>query len=264
MVRSLITLMSDFGLRDPYVAEMKAVILSLCSDAVIVDVSHEVEKFNVRMGAYVLASVSPFFPKGAIHVAVVDPGVGTRRRALCIEANGCVFLGPDNGLLVLAAKARGIDRVYEVTNRRLMLSTVSKTFQGRDVFCPVAAHLACGASPSDVGPETKRVLIPGFARVIRERYKVVGEVVYIDGFGNVVTNIAEVDVESVDRARKAKLRVGRSGLLVDFCGAYADVKRGEPVVLIGSHGFLEVSINQGSAERELRVKVGDKVTVYRS
>jgi S-adenosylmethionine hydrolase len=264
MVRSLITLTSDFGLRDPYVAEMKAVIMSLCSDVAIVDISHEIDKFNVRMGAYVLASASPFFPKGTIHVAVVDPGVGTRRRALCVESKGCVFLGPDNGLLVLAAKARGIGRVYEVTNRRLMMPIVSNTFQGRDVFCPVAAHLASGASLSDVGPETKRVAIPEFAKVVTGRYRIVGEVVYIDDFGNVITNIAEFEVESVDRAKEVKLRVGRSGLLVDFCGAYGDVEAGKPVVLIGSHGFLEVSINQGSAERELRARIGDRVTVYRS
>lgn len=264
MARSLITLTSDFGLRDPYVAEMKAVIMSLCSDATIVDISHQVDKFNVRMGAYILASVSPFFPKDTIHVGVVDPGVGTKRRALCIEAKGCVFLGPDNGLLILAAKARGIDRVYEVTNRRLMLSTVSNTFQGRDVFCPVAAHLANGTLPSDVGPETRRLVIPEFAKVVRERYKIVGEVVYIDDFGNVITNMAEFEVESIGRAREVKLRVGRSGLLVDFCEAYADVKPGRPVVLIGSHGFLEISMNQSSAERELHAKIGDKVTVYRS
>lgn len=264
MARSLITLTTDFGLRDPYVAEMKAVIMSLCSNATIVDISHQVDKFNVRMGAYILASASPFFPKDTVHVAVIDPGVGTKRRALCIETKSNLFLGPDNGLLILAAKARGIDHVYEITNRRLMLPTVSNTFQGRDLFSPVAAHLANGTSPSDVGPETKRLVIPDFAKVIRERYKVVGEVVYIDDFGNVITNIGEVEVESMNRTKEMKLRIGRSGLKVDFCGAYAEGKPKKPVVLVGSHGFLEISINQGSAEKELQAKIGDRVTVYRS
>ena len=134
MTRPIVTLMTDFGLKDPYVAEMKGVILDICPSAEIVDVSHEIEKFNTRMGAYVLASASPYFPKGTINVAVVDPRVGTERRGLCIETARGYFIGPDNGVLVLAARAQGIKHVRVIKNAKFLLPNVSHTFHGRDVF----------------------------------------------------------------------------------------------------------------------------------
>jgi len=264
MTRPIITLTTDFGLKDPYVAEMKAVLLNICPDVTIVDVSHQVEKFNFRMGAYILASASPYFPKGTIHIAIIDPAVGTKRRALCIEAKNAFFIGPDNGVLILAAKAQGISHVYEITNRKFMLPNVSNTFQGRDVFSPAAANLANGICPSDLGPEVRNLIIPEFAKVVKGRYRIVGEVVHVDDFGNVMTNIGGSDVESVNREKAVKLRVGKSGLMADFCKTYAEVEPKKPMVLIGSHGFFEISVNQGNAARTLKVKIGDKVTVYPS
>src|SRR3989337_251787 len=128
----IVSLTTDFGLRDPYVAEWKAAILGISANTVIVDVTHEVEKFNIRMGAYVLASAAPYFPKGTIHVAVVDPSVGTQRRPLLIQTGQGFFVGPDNGVLVLAAERQGIKSIHEITNQRLMLPHVSSTFHGRD------------------------------------------------------------------------------------------------------------------------------------
>jgi hypothetical protein len=264
MTSPVITLTTDFGLKDPYVAEMKAVILSICPDANIVDISHQVEKFNIRMGAHVLASASPYFPRGTVHVAVVDPGVGTKRRPLCIETKNSLLVGPDNGILILAAKAQTINHVYEITNRQLMLPLVSSTFQGRDLFAPVAAHLANRTAPSEVGPETRKLVIPEFAKVARERYKIVGEVIHIDDFGNVITNISEPDLERVDREKEVKLRVGESGLNMSFRRTYGEAESKNPFVLVGSHGFLELSINQGNAARKLKVKIGDKFTIYHS
>src|SRR4030067_2462156 len=138
MATKIITLTTDFGLKDPYVAEMKAVILSTCPNVVIVDVTPEIEKFNIRMGAYVLASVAPYFPKGTIHVVVVDPGVGTQRRSLIIQTRKGFFVGPDNGILFLAAEKQGIIRIHEMTNRKLMSPHISNTFHGRDIFAPAA------------------------------------------------------------------------------------------------------------------------------
>src|SRR5512139_642490 len=137
--RKIVTLTTDFGLRDPYVAEMKAVVLGICPTATIVDVTHEIEKFNVRAGAYILASVAPYFPKGTIHVAVVDPEVGTRRQPLLVQTKHAFFIGPDNGLLLLASEKEGIVETRIITNRGLMLPKVSNTFHGRDVFAPAAA-----------------------------------------------------------------------------------------------------------------------------
>jgi S-adenosylmethionine hydrolase len=264
MTRPIITLTTDFGLKDPYVAEMKAVILSICRDAAIVDVSHQGEKFNIRMGAYILASAAPYFPAGTIHVAIVDPAVGTKRRALCIETKNGFFIGPDNGVLILAAKAQGISHVYEIKNRKFMLPNVSNTFQGRDVFSPAAANLANGIHTSDLGPEVRNLIIPAFAKVAKGRYRVEGEVVHVDDFGNVMTNIGASDLESINREKTVKLRVGKSGLMADFCKTYAEVEPKKPMVLIGSHGFFEISVNQGNAAKMLKVRVGDKVTVYPS
>ena len=159
----MITLTSDFGLKDPYVAEMKGVILTINPKATLIDITHEVEKFNVRMAAFMLASAAPYFPKGTVHLAVVDPGVGTQRRAIIVQTKKGFFVGPDNGVLILAAQNQGIEHVYELANPKFMLPKVSSTFHGRDIFAPAAAHLDIGVQPSDFGPEIKDPVKPEFA-----------------------------------------------------------------------------------------------------
>ena len=264
MARPLITLTTDFGLKDPYVAEMKAVILRICPEASVVDVSHQIDKFNVRMGAFILAAASAYFPRGTVHVAVVDPGVGTERRAVCIKTKDACFVGPDNGLLVLAAKNQGITHAYEIKNRKLTLPIISSTFHGRDVFSPVAAHLARGVLPSALGPEVDRLTIPEFSKVARRKDVLVGEVIHVDDFGNVVTNIREVDVGRVRVGKPLKLKFQDAWVTMRFCRAYGEVEEGNPLALFGSHGFLEISTNQGSAAKMFSVNSGDKVTVSRS
>lgn len=154
MPARIVTLTSDFGLKDPYAAEMKAAILSICPSAVTVDVTHLVDKFNVRAGAFMLASAAPYFPAGTIHVAVVDPGVGTQRRPIMIETEHSFFVGPDNGLLILAAEAQGIKRMWHIESRRFMLPHVSSTFHGRDIFAPAAAYLANGDAQRSLVPKS--------------------------------------------------------------------------------------------------------------
>lgn len=255
----MITLTTDFGLKDPYVAEMKAVILGICPNTVIVDITHKIEKFNIRMGAYVLASAVPYFPEGSIHVAVVDPGVGTRRRPIVIQTKQSFFVGPDNGLLVLAAKKQSIIHIHELTNPRFMLPKVSRTFHGRDIFAPAAAHLLNGVKPAEFGPEIREALKPELAKVTRRNGVLVGEVLHVDGFGNIITNINEKEVAqshvkgavSVELpSYKLKLRLGK---------AYGEAEPQEPLALIGSHGFLEISINQGNAAEKFETKPGDKI-----
>jgi len=259
MTRPIVTLMTDFGLKDPYVAEMKGVILGICPNAEIVDVSHEIEKFNIRMGAYVLASASPYFPVGTINVAVVDPRVGTERRGLCIKTARGYFIGPDNGVLVLAARTQGIKHVRAIKNAKFLLPNVSHTFHGRDVFAPIAAHLANGVNPSDIGPETRKMVIPEFAKVVKDKKRVRGEILRLDDFGNAVTNITEKDFEGLGVYRGSTLKVDGVQRRLRFCETYGEVEVGEPLALIGSHGYLEISVNQGDASENFRFKVGDKI-----
>lgn len=264
MAHAIITLTSDFGLRDPYVAEMKAVILSISSNATIVDVAHEIEKFNIRMGAYVLASAAPYFPKGAIHIAVVDPSVGTKRRPLLIQTRQAFYVGPDNGVLVLAAQKQGIEHIYEITNRNFMLPKVSTTFHGRDIFAPVAAHLANGISPKEFGPEIQKIVTPKFANVTKRKEGLVGEVIHVDDFGNIVTNFGEKELSSVSAKGYVNIKLGNTQLKLKICKAYAEAEPQELLAIIGSHDFLEISLNQGNAAKNLRVKSGDKIILCRS
>ncbi len=185
----MITLTSDFGLKDPYVAEMKGVILTINQKATIIDITHDIEKFNVRMAAFTLASAASYFPEGTVHLAVVDPEVGTKRRAIIIQTKKAYFVGPDNGILMLAAKSQGIKYIYQLTNPKFMLPSLSNTFHGRDVFAPAAAHLDSGVQTCEFGPEILDPLEPAFAQITRKDSSVIGEVVHVDGFGNIITNI---------------------------------------------------------------------------
>jgi S-adenosylmethionine hydrolase len=257
----MITLTTDFGLKDPYVAEMKAVILGICPNAVIVDITHEVEKFNMRMGAYVLASATPYFPAGSIHVAVVDPGVGTQRRPIVIQTKQSFFVGPDNGLLVLAAEKQGIIRIHELANPRFMLPKVSHTFHGRDIFAPAAAYLMNGVKPEEFGSEIRKAVQPEFTKVTQRKGVLVGEVLHVDGFGNIITNINEKEVAQSRVKGAVSVELSSYKLKLKFCEAYGETKPREPLALIGSHGFLEIALNQGNAAKRFKTKAGDRVTV---
>ncbi len=253
MPSRIVTLTTDFGLKDPYAAEMKAVILSICPNALIVDVTHEIEKFNIRMGAFTLASAAPFFLDGSIHVAVVDPGVGTRRRPILIQTKQSFFVGPDNGLLILAAEKQGIMHIRELTNLRFRLHKVSATFHGRDIFAPVAAHLMNGVKPEEFGPQIREVVHPEFAKITKKNGILVGEVLHVDGFGNIITNINEKEV--TQRCLKDLISMDLAGykLQLKLCKAYGEAEPREPLALIGSHGFLEIAINQGNAAQTAKV-----------
>jgi S-adenosylmethionine hydrolase len=264
VLNPIITLTTDFGLGDPYVAEMKAVILGICPAAVIVDVTHQIEKFNIRMGAYTLAVATPYFSHGTIHVAVVDPGVGTKRRAVLVQTENYYYIGPDNGLLALAAKNQCVTRIYEIENPKFMLSRISNTFHGRDVFAPAAAHLANGISPSEFGQEIREIVTPKFARLTKRKNLLIGEVIHIDDFGNTVTNLREKDLEHIDAKAVVNLKLRNVRLKLKLCKAYDEVEAQKPLAIIGSHNFLEISINQGNAAGKFKIRIGDKITLYYS
>jgi len=265
MQQAIVTLLSDFGLKDPYVAEMKAVILSKCSEAKIVDISHEIDKFNIRMGAFILGSATPYFPKGAVHVAVVDPGVGTKRRPIIVGTKHSHFVGPDNGLLMLAALKEGLRHVYTVENRKYMLSKVSRTFHGRDIFAIVAAYLARGVEVSEFGQKIKDYVVPDFAKPRLKEDVVFGEVLHVDGFGNVITNISSEIIKklAVRENEFVKIEMGGKAAALKLCSAYGDVSLSSALAIVGGHDFLEVSVNQGSAAKRFKVKSGDSIRVRR-
>lgn len=254
----MITLTSDFGLKDPYVAEMKGVILGINPNATLIDVTHEIQKFNVRMGAFVLASVTPYFPKGTVHLAVIDPSVGTERRAIAIQTKQGYFVGPDNGVLVLAAQQQDIEHIYQLSNQKYMRPEVSSTFHGRDIFAPAAAHLDKGVDPSAFGPEVTDVIKPDFVSVKQSNGSFLGEVLHIDSFGNIITNINE---KLVPTAEKAIVQTPVTHIEIKVAKTYAQAKLGEPIALIGSHSFMEIALNQASAAERFHLKAGDKIAV---
>ncbi len=263
MTAPIVTLLSDFGLKDPYVAEMKAVISTISPETRITDISHLIEKFNIRMGAFVLASAAHYFPKGAIHVAVVDPGVGTKRRALLVETKHAFYIGPDNGLLMLAALQEEIQHVYVITNPKLTRPSVSSTFHGRDVFAPAAAHLANGTPPSKFGSETHSYMIPTFAEPHFARSELAGEVLHIDNFGNIITNISKENFDRTGITENSELdiKLGATVTKLKLCSTYADADTKTALILIGSHNFLEIAVNQDSASERFKTKVGDRVII---
>jgi S-adenosylmethionine hydrolase len=229
-----------------------------------VDVSHEIEKFNTRMGAYVLACAAPYFPKGTIHLAIVDPGVGTTRQPIMLQTRHGFFIGPDNGVLTLAARRDGIIEIRKISNPELMLRNVSNTFHGRDVFAPAAAYLANKTPVKDFGPRISKIVIPPFARVARKEGMVMGEVIYIDEFGNIVTNLTKKHLANRITESNIDVRIGKIKRTLRFCEVYGDVALGKPLVLVGSHGFLEIAINQGNAARKFKTITGDKVSLSHS
>ncbi|MCW4021490.1 MAG: SAM-dependent chlorinase/fluorinase, partial [Candidatus Bathyarchaeota archaeon] len=230
---SIITLLTDFGLRDPYVAEMKAVILRISPDAKIVDISHEVKKFDVRMGAFILEQAARYFPDGTVHVAVVDPGVGMERRPIVVETNRKLYVGPDNGLLMLAALKCDVRSMHKITNPRYMLGKVSRTFHGRDIFSCAAAHLANGVPPAHFGPKIDNPVMPQFAQARFVGDKIIGEAIHIDGFGNIIANISLDDLGKIGIKEGGQISVSLKDRIVTLtlCLAYGEVSTGDPLSL---------------------------------
>ena len=252
-----ISLLTDFGLMDPYVAEMKAVILSTCPKAAIIDISHLVEKFNIRMGAFLLASAAPSFPAGSIHVAVVDPGVGSERRPIVIEARRNLYVGPDNGLLIPAAEAEGMLKVCEVVNHKLMRGDVSATFHGRDIFSPVAAHLANGKHLSDLGTPIDDPVLLDIPVPEKTAGGWRGQVILVDNFGNLSTNLTGIQLSGL-----GNLRVRIAGeLILGLTRTFGDAPAGSLVALIGEADDLSIAVVNGSAARRLGVGAGEPLEV---
>jgi hypothetical protein len=248
MKRPLITLLTDFGEQDHYVAAMKGVILGICPDANIVDITHQIPPFQIAAGAYTLAQAAPAFPSGTIHVAVVDPGVGSARRAIAARAAGHIYAGPDNGLLAMALDAARRPGAFEITNEKLFRHPVSKTFHGRDIFAPVAAHLAGGLALSRVGPRLTDWQNAAFLKPQQSGPREwAGRVLSIDHFGNLVTNFSWEEFGDLAR-RNFHIKIGSTSIRT-FASTYREIPRGTPFVIRGSSNYLEISLNQGAVSK---------------
>jgi S-adenosylmethionine hydrolase len=252
----LITLLTDFGLKDHFVGVMKGVIASIAPAARIIDITHEVEPYVIAQARFLLAQSWPYFPKGTIHVTVVDPGVGSARRPILVQAHGHLFVGPDNGLFSDLLEAPGT-KVRLIANRKLMLPAISTTFHGRDVFAPVAAYLAVGVAASHAGPLIRDAIGTSGRALQPSAYRWVGEVVHVDRFGNLITNLP---ASCTAGSGRFVLKIAAYELL-DVAASYSAMAPRTPALVAGSSGFLEITVNQDSAARLLGLGVGTRVEV---
>ena len=255
----LITLTTDFGYTDPFVGIMKGVIYGINPQAQVVDLSHGIPAQNIMAAALVLRQSVRYFPRGTIHVAVVDPGVGSTRRPLLIEFEESYFIGPDNGVLSLVMEEKTPGRIIHLSNPAYQLQPTSATFHGRDIFAPAAAYLSRGVAPEAFGETIKdfaRLTWPG---VMKTGTTIKGEIVYIDGFGNLFTSISADDLKEV---RERKLRITLRDLsILGLAANYAAVEQDKYLALINSWGLLEIAVYKGSAQQCSGAIIGDKVEV---
>jgi S-adenosylmethionine hydrolase len=259
----MITLFTDFGSHDAYVAQMKGVILGINAQVPLLDLTHEVRPFDIREAAYLLEQATRYFPAGTITVAVIDPGVGTARRPMLLETPARKwYVGPDNGLFTRILGQEGFTAAYALRETSYFrVPAASATFHGRDIFAPVAAHLSRGVPPERFGPPlSDPVLLPHTQPQMADRL-VHGEVIHIDHFGNVITNIGREDLGSLTPGRDLELTLGGTTRKVPFCTTYGERPAGELMTLINSDEAFEVAVPGGQASASLAVRVGDRLTL---
>lgn len=263
---AIITLLTDFGLQDEYVAVMKGVILSINRSVDIVDITHNITRHDIRQAALTISSSFRYFPKGSVHVIVVDPGVGGKRNIICLRQEGHFFVAPDNGVLTMVIQGKKIERVCAVTNQKYFLDPVSHTFHGRDIFAPIAAHLSKGVDMRRFGgkvpPEdVTRLEIP--TPSVSARNELIGTVISIDHFGNLVTNISQANLDGFRGdmgSAEIEVRLGKFKIR-GVSTSYENVKPGAPLAIVGSRQLLEISVNQGDARAHFKSRIGQAVKV---
>jgi len=259
----VIAFVSDFGLSDHYVGAMKGAALAVCPEATLVDIVHDIPPHDIEAGALALAAAYRAFPRGTVFVGVVDPGVGSARRPQAMEVDSFRFVGPDNGIFTFVLRQGSLARVREITADRLLRPGISAVFHGRDVFAPVAAHLAAGMPLEDVGPAVSDPVLLPFAGARRlSDGSLEGRVIHVDRFGNLVTSIGGADLTTMLEASGAsagEVVAEIGGARVALARTYSDVADEEGLALVGSSGFVEIAINGGSAARRLGARKGVRV-----
>lgn len=250
-------------MHEPWVGVMKGVILGIAPDARVVDLTHDVPPQDVLAGGFMLRLAVPYFPPGAIHVAVVDPGVGTRRRALLVETRRAFFLAPDNGIVSVAAPPRDVVGTYDISRSPYRLEPVSSTFHGRDVFAAVAAHLAAGMPPARLGRRVRRMVRLRAPAPRRRGRALHGQVIWIDRFSNLITDISRADLADLGAFRGREVSVTILDHELGLRDSYAAAPVGRAVALVNSADLLEIAVNRGAAAEVLGALRGTRVIVRR-
>lgn len=258
-MRSVITLTTDFGLQDYYVSAMKAVILNIAPEVRMVDISHDIPSQDIMAGSWTLRNSAMLFPEGTVHTVVVDPGVGTDRNPIALQIKDQYFVGPDNGIFSLLTEELDF-RAVRLNNDKYWRDKPSKTFHGRDVFAPVAAHLSQGVALEKLGDPIDDLVTYRWTVPIADKDGVEGMVIHIDKFGNLITNISASQIEDVIEDKKVKIYVGNT-ILDEIVPTFGAVAEGEPAAYIGSSGMLEIGINKGNAEEMLSVQKGAQISL---
>jgi S-adenosylmethionine hydrolase len=228
-------------------------------DADIVDISHQIPPQDILSAAFCLQTSCPYFPPGSIHLAIVDPGVGGKRKGVLVQTEKFSFIGPDNGLFSLVLRCQNIGRQIELSNRKYFLKTPSAVFHGRDIFAPVAAYLSLGISPEHFGPRLKKLKLLDLPLPRVSASKISGQIIHVDNFGNLITNITLKDSGTL---LNSKIRIGKT-MLSKISRTYSDVPAGKLLAYTGSAGYLEIGQNLGNAATLLNVKAGAKVEVLK-
>lgn len=258
-----IALITDFGEEDFYVGATKGAMLSVNPEANIVDITHYIPKHDIRTASFIIANAAETFPEGSIFIAVIDPGVGTKRRCISLRTeNGLYFIGPDNGVFTLPAEKFGVDEVREVSNRELMMSDVSSTFHGRDIMAPVGAHLSIGTEFSRVGPEIKDMELLEIESPKISGGKIQGKILRIDDFGNLVTNVKEDLIKELGGPGTTfKIQIEGEELEVPFVETFGEVPKGEKLCYLGSANLLEIAKNQENLADGLNLEKEDELNI---
>ena len=251
----IITLTTDFGARDAFVGVMKGVILNINPTVIIVDITHGIPQGDLDAASFALDQAYMYFPPETIHVVVVDPGVGTKRKILLARAADRFFLAPDNSVLKYVFAQQAVVQARSVTNKKYFLSQTSRTFHGRDIYSPVAAHLSAGVAFEDFGPEIVDVVKGDIVLPAKSDKRIVGEIVYIDHFGNCISNISKTDIME-DNVAEVNVKHFQFEKLSD---SYAEHELGEPLAIISSHDYLEIAVRDGNAAKILNIKKGEPV-----
>lgn len=257
---SIITLTTDFGLQDHYVSAMKGVMLRIAPDVRFVDVSHQIPPQDIMAAAWVVRNASMCFPAGTIHLVVVDPGVGTSRVPVALRIRDQIFVGPDNGIFSLIADENEYE-AWKLTKKKYWAAKPSKTFHGRDLFSPVAAHIAGGVPLNMLGERMENLVTYRWAVPITDSDGIQGWIIHIDRFGNLISNISEdMILNSIGEAR-FRIYVGNT-ILDELVTTFGSVPDGEPAAYIGSSGTLEIAINKGNAQEMLGVQKGAQISLF--
>lgn len=258
-MRNVITLTTDFGLQDYYVSAMKAVMLGIAPEARFVDVSHDIPSQDIMAGSWVLKNSAMLFPSNTVHAVVIDPGVGTERNPIAMRMEDQYFVGPDNGIFSLLTADREYTAV-RLTKKEYLREHHSSTFHGRDIFAPAAAHLSRGVPLEELGEPLEELVSYRWMQPIADKDGLEGNIIHIDKFGNLITNIPKSLIDEAIAQKNVKIYVGNI-ILNDIKTTFGAVAEGEPVAYIGSAGMLEIAINKGNAEEMLGIQKGAQISL---